>query len=118
MRGKEKNQEIKAKPRPAPEPAIEINGRVMQRNEAKWNWKFTETDSAVMLDVSISKFLETGFIDVDVHPTWIRVTIKMKVLQLMLPCEVNCTGVISERSTLTGNLLVTMLKDNCTGFYI
>ena len=86
------------------------DGRVLQKNQGKWNFKFEETPKTWILDVEISKFIDTSLMDVDVHPTWIRVTIKGKYLQLLLPGDVKVDGVVCERSKLTGHLAVTMLK--------
>ena len=69
----------------------------------------------MVLDVSISKFLDSSFIDVDVHPTYITITIKNNILQLVLEEPVITSQVVCERSRLTGNLLVTMLKQGKDG---
>lgn len=43
----------------------------------------------VILDITISKFLDTSLIDIDVQPLLVRVLIKGKLLQLHLPAEVS-----------------------------
>jgi protein TilB len=98
---------------------LEINygpdGRVLQKNQGKWEFCFHETRESVILEVEISKFMDSSLIDVDVHPTWIRVIIKGKVLQLLLNEEVQTENVSCERSRLTGHLVITMLKASLTG---
>jgi protein TilB len=77
-------------------------GRVMQRNEGKWAWKFIDTEATLAIDVEISKFMDTSLIDVEVKETYIRVVIKNKLLQLMLPDRVleSDDNVVCERSRL------------------
>jgi protein TilB len=45
-------------------PLFASDGRVMQRNQGKWDFKFIDTSDAIILDVTISKFLDTSLIDV------------------------------------------------------
>lgn len=50
--------------------------------------------------------------DVDVQPTYVRVTTKGKIFQLCLPEEVNTSESTAKRSQITGRLLITMPKLN------
>ncbi|KAJ3057130.1 Protein tilB [Rhizophlyctis rosea] len=108
----------KPTPKEDPRKAFEVkanrlfapDGRVLQRNEGKWLFMFHETPDTIVLEVEINKFLDTSLIDVDVHPTWVRVVIKGKILQLVLDEEVKTDDVICERSTASGHLCLTMLK--------
>ncbi|KAI8926626.1 hypothetical protein BC831DRAFT_455977 [Entophlyctis helioformis] len=86
------------------------DGRVLQKNEGKYSFKWTSSAKTITLSVDISKFLDTSLIDVDVHPTWLRIIIKGKILQLLIEEEVHVDGVVCERSRLTGQLAITMLK--------
>jgi protein TilB len=105
------NNNTKSQPKQPDPVAFGPDGRVMQRNQGKWNFSLdTSPPDTIVLDIEISKFLDSSFIDVDVHPTWIRVVIKNKVLQLVLDEEVMTENVVCERSRLTGHLMVTMLK--------
>lgn len=52
--------------------------------------------------------MNTSLVDVDVQPDYVRVTIKGKILQLVLPCEVSTDKSLAQRNVTTGNLLVTM----------
>jgi protein TilB len=45
---------------------------------------------------------------VDVQPNYVRVTIKGKILQLVLPCEVFTDRSVAQRNIITGGLLVIM----------
>jgi len=58
--------------------------------------------------VRVQKHLSTSLIDVDVHPTYVSVVIKSKVLRLRLPAEVACDGTRLRRVTSTGVLVVDM----------
>jgi len=106
---KEKKKVKKARPIFTPD-----GSKVLQRNEGKYPFQFTSTDKLLILEVFISKFLETSLIDVDVHPTWIRVNIKGKDLVLTLDDEVYCddNNVTCERSKCSGTLMITMVKVN------
>jgi len=57
----------------------------------RWDFKLDEADcgTKVVLDVAVSKFLDTSLIDIDVQPLLIRILIKGKLLQLHLPAEVS-----------------------------
>jgi len=106
---KEKKKVKKQKPIFSPD-----GSKVLQRNEGKYPFQFTNTDKLLILEVFISKFLETSMIDIDVHPTWIRVNIKGKDLVLTLEEEVYCddNNVTCERSKCSGTLMITMVKVN------
>ena len=86
------------------------DGRVLQRNEGKHAFKWDIAAKTITLNVEISKFLDTSLIEVDVHTNWLRVTIKGKILQLLIEEDVQTEKVICERSRLTGQLAITMLK--------
>lgn len=54
--------------------------------------------------------METSLLDVDVQPNYVRVTVKGKIFQLALSEEVNISDSSSQRSTITGHLLIVMPK--------
>ncbi|GLH16775.1 Dynein assembly factor 1, axonemal homolog [Gryllus bimaculatus] len=60
----------------------------------------------------LSRHLDTTLLDVDVQPTYVRVTIKGKVLQLVLPDDVKTDSSTAQRSLTTGHLVITMPKVN------
>jgi len=62
----------------------------------------------VILDVACYRFVETSCIDCDVQPDHIRITIKGKQLQLLLPREVSPANSVAKRSQTTGHLVVSM----------
>ena len=63
---------------------------VKQKNEGGWGFRWDEEtkQGCVILDVEIARHLDSSLIDVDVHPTYVSVVIKSKVLRLRLPAEV------------------------------
>lgn len=93
-----------------PEEEIEKYGKVLQRNEGKWDFKIMETKDSVIVDIPAGKYMNMAYIDIDVQPTYLRVTIKGKVLQLRLECEVKPDATTAQRSQVTGNLKITMPK--------
>ena len=62
------------------------------------------------MDVAVQKHLSSSLVDVDIHPTYVSIVIKSKVLRLRLPAEVKATESVAQRSITTGNLLVSMPK--------
>ncbi|KAF7398781.1 hypothetical protein HZH66_006678 [Vespula vulgaris] len=62
----------------------------------------------VILDVGVYRYLDTSYIDVDIQPTYVRVTIKGKILQLTLPCEILVDKSSAKRNVTTGSLVITM----------
>ena len=90
------------------------DGRILQKNEGKWNFKWSETSKTLVLDVEISKFIDTSLVNVDLNEKWVRVTIKDKILQLVTSQDIQVSSVICERSKATGHLLLTMMKSEFT----
>jgi protein TilB len=62
--------------------------------------------------VNLPKFLDSSLIDVDIHPTYVSVVIKGKLLRLTIPSEVKVAESKCQRSKLTGSLKVIMPKVN------
>ena len=54
--------------------------------------------------------MDTSLMDVDVHPNLVRVLVKGRLLQLALPEEVRPDLSISQRSKVTGSLVIQMPK--------
>ncbi len=52
----------------------------------------------------------TTLIDADVQPTYVKVVVKGKIFQLVLPEEVRPDSSYAQRSQTTGHLIVTMPK--------
>jgi len=86
------------------------DGRPFNINQAQVEFKWSETDEYVTLDVACFKHLDTSLLDVDIQPSYIRVTIKDKILQLVLSEEIAPDSSSAQRSQTTGHLLVTMKK--------
>ena len=86
--------------------------RIMQKNEGQWDFSLEEDDrgKSIVLEVDVGKFLDTSLIKVDVQPTFIRLLIKGKLLQLLLPCEVKSDAAVAQRSNATGKLQLIMPK--------
>jgi len=88
------------------------HGEPVSVNEAKVDFLLTESDDDCnfILDVSCYKYLDTSLIDLDIQPWYARVTIKGKVLQIVLFEEVKPDSCTAKRSQVTGHLLVTLPK--------
>ena len=92
----------------------EERGDIKQCNEGGWQFRFDEETQpgSVLLSVPLPKFLSSSLIDVDVHPTYVSVVVKGKVLRLVLPAEVKSEESTAQRSSTTGQLVITMPKVN------
>ena len=56
--------------------------------------------------------MDTGLIDIDVQPSYVRVTLKGKALQIAFGEEVRPDSSAAKRSQTTGYLVITMPKVN------
>ncbi|XP_076838258.1 dynein axonemal assembly factor 11 isoform X2 [Brachyhypopomus gauderio] len=110
-RQKEKMREPNSKTKP-PRALVTAEGRVLNINEAKLDFSLNEDEdnNCVLLDLHVYRHLDTSLLDLDVQPSYVRVTVKGKVFQLVLPDEVKPDSSSAQRSQTTGHLLVTMPK--------
>ncbi|XP_029559797.1 dynein axonemal assembly factor 11 isoform X2 [Salmo trutta] len=94
----------------APRTLITPNGRVMNVNEPKLDFNLTEDgdNNTIVLDLEVYRHMDTSLMDVDVQPTYARVTVKGKIFQLVLPAEVRPDSSTAKRSQITGHLVLTM----------
>lgn len=100
-----------APPKPLTKPVFHPDsGKIMQRNEGNYEFKFEESKTHIDLRVEVSKFLDTNLIDVDVHSEWVSVMIKGKALHLCLPEPVDEKSCEASRSQATGQLLIRMRR--------
>ena len=92
----------------------EEEGKILQCNEGKWEFHFDEESvkGSIILDLHVSRHLDSSLIDLDIHPAYVSVVIKSKVLRLKLPSEVNASLSTAKRSKVTGHLLIEMPKIN------
>ncbi|CAF3547551.1 unnamed protein product [Rotaria socialis] len=105
------SKEEKSEPKPVRQ-YIGNDGYPLNCNEPKVDFKMLESDDDrhVILDVAVFRHMDTSLVDVDVQPLYVRVTIKGKILQLVLPEEVNTTQSVAERSKISGHLVIKMPK--------
>ncbi|XP_028283189.1 dynein axonemal assembly factor 11 [Parambassis ranga] len=106
-RAKETEKEKKPK---APRMLITADGRVMNVNEPKLDFSLTEDEesNSIVLDLALYRHMDTSLLDVDVQPTYARVSVKGKIFQIVLPAEVKPDSSTAKRSQTTGHLVLTM----------
>ncbi|XP_069952300.1 dynein axonemal assembly factor 11-like [Cherax quadricarinatus] len=87
-------------------------GRPINVNSAKLEFHFTEDENnnCFILEVHTYKYLDSSLVKCDVEPWYVRITLKGKVLQLVLLEEVRPDSATARRSQITGHLLITMPK--------
>lgn len=60
----------------------------------------------------LCRYLDTSLIEVDVQPIFVKIVIKGKLFQFVLPEEVATDRSIAQRSQTTGHLVICMPKAN------
>ncbi|XP_018418575.1 PREDICTED: protein tilB homolog [Nanorana parkeri] len=110
-KSKESQSEDKKKVKPQ-RTLIMADGRALNVNEPKLDFSLVddEDNNQFILDLAIYRHLDISLVDVDVQPTYVRVLVKNKPFQLVLPCEVRPDSSAAKRSQTTGHLVVTMPK--------
>ncbi|XP_071218680.1 dynein axonemal assembly factor 11 isoform X3 [Salvelinus alpinus] len=97
-----------------PESRLEAHRHLGEKKKAKerLDFKLTEDgdNNTIVLDLEVYRHMDTSLMDVDVQPTYARVTVKGKIFQLVLPAEVRPDSSTAKRSQITGHLVLTMPK--------
>uniref|UniRef100_H2PR83 Leucine-rich repeat-containing protein 6 n=1 Tax=Pongo abelii TaxID=9601 RepID=H2PR83_PONAB len=83
-----------------------------RKNQEKLRIDFSlkDNEKQIILDLAVYRYMDTSLIDVDVQPTYVRVMIKGKPFQLVLPAEVKPDSSSAKRSQTTGHLVICMPK--------
>ena len=106
--------------------AQQNDGRIKQCNQGKYKFWFEEESeddrgkrkSLLVMRVQIPRYLSISLIDADVHPTFVSVVIKSKILRVILPVEVLSDQAIARRNTSTGYLELVMPKADPNGVLV
>ncbi|XP_040835195.1 protein tilB homolog [Ochotona curzoniae] len=95
-----------------PRVLITEDGKVLNVNEPKLDFslKDDEKHHTIILDLAVYRYMDTSLIEIDVQPTYVRVMVKGKPFQLVLPAEVKPGSSSAKRSQTTGHLVVYMPK--------
>uniref|UniRef100_A0A803XQ58 Leucine-rich repeat-containing protein 6 n=1 Tax=Meleagris gallopavo TaxID=9103 RepID=A0A803XQ58_MELGA len=103
-----------------PESRLETHRYIEEKRKARDNIRGSKTrekplpklvtEEGKILNVNMPKHLDTSLLDIDVQPTYIRVLVKGKTFQLVLPEEVKPDSSSAKRSQTTGHLVVSMPK--------
>ncbi|PSN38717.1 Protein tilB [Blattella germanica] len=90
------------------------NGIPLNVNEAKIPFQLSEDEetNSLVLDIAIYRYLDTSLLDVDIHPTYVKVLIKGKIFQIVFNEEIKTESSTAKRSQTTGHLVLTMPKVN------
>ncbi|NWI98453.1 TILB protein, partial [Crypturellus undulatus] len=112
-RAKDNIRELKKKEKPL-RTLITTEGKALNVNEPKLHFTLEddEENNQFILDLAVYRHLDTSLLDVDVQPTYVRVRVKGKPFQLVLPEEVKPDSSTAKRSQTTGHLIVSMPKAN------
>lgn len=81
-----------------------------QCNEGKWDFRLVDEVADVVLEVDLPRFLDTSLVDVDVHPSYVSIVAKNKLLRLRFSELVHSDAGTAERSKVTGTLRLTLPK--------
>ncbi|XP_075776235.1 dynein axonemal assembly factor 11 isoform X4 [Pelodiscus sinensis] len=99
-----------------PESRLEAHRYLEEKRRVKENIRLhfflqdDEENNQFILDLAVYRYLDSSLIDVDVQPTYIRVMVKGKPFQLVLPAEVKPDSSSAKRSQTTGHLVISMPK--------
>ncbi|XP_074981031.1 dynein axonemal assembly factor 11 isoform X3 [Caretta caretta] len=99
-----------------PESRLEAHRHLEEKRRVKENirlhffLKDDEENNQFILDLAVYRHLDSSLIDVDVQPTYLRVMVKDKPFQLVLPAEVKPDSSSAKRSQTTGHLVISMPK--------
>ncbi|XP_054241265.1 dynein axonemal assembly factor 11-like [Indicator indicator] len=110
-RAKDNVRESKRREKPL-RPLVTAEGKVLNVNVPKLNFslKDDEENNQIVLDLAVYRHLDTSLLEVDVQPSYIRVLVKGKPFQIVLPEEVKPDSSSAKRSQTTGHLVVSMPK--------
>uniref|UniRef100_A0A2K5UBU6 Leucine-rich repeat-containing protein 6 n=1 Tax=Macaca fascicularis TaxID=9541 RepID=A0A2K5UBU6_MACFA len=108
-KNQEKLSERKKKVKP-PRTLITEDGKALNVNEPKIDFSLKDNEKQIILDLAVYRYMDTSLINVDVQPTYVRVMIKGKPFQLVLPAEVKPDSSSAKRSQTTGHLVICMPK--------
>uniref|UniRef100_A0A8C6Z1C8 Leucine-rich repeat-containing protein 6 n=1 Tax=Nothoprocta perdicaria TaxID=30464 RepID=A0A8C6Z1C8_NOTPE len=110
-RAKDSKRESKKKEKPL-RTLITADGKALNVNEPKlyFTLEDDEENNQFILDLAVYRHLDTSLLDVDVQTTYVRVQVKGKLFQLVLPEEVKPDSSSAKRSQTTGHLVVSMPK--------
>ena len=95
---------------PIPPTAHADGSRPSQRNTGRYAFTLVEEGGCWVLTVKAPRHLDTSAIVVDVHPRWLQVAIKERLLVLHVDDEVEVSTVRVQRVTSDGALVVKMRK--------
>ncbi|XP_063306327.1 dynein axonemal assembly factor 11 isoform X1 [Pelobates fuscus] len=91
---------------------VTAEGRILNVNEPKLDFSLAddEENNQFVLDLAIHRHLDISLVDVDIQPNYIKVLVKKKPFQIVLPAEVKPDSSTAKRSQTTGHLVVAMPK--------
>ncbi|XP_066944365.1 LOW QUALITY PROTEIN: dynein axonemal assembly factor 11-like [Macrobrachium rosenbergii] len=112
LQERRKREESSPKKKARPVKLFTPDGRPLNVNAAKLDFsiKEDEENDCFVLDVRTYKYLDPSLVTCDVEPWYVRVTVKGKILQLVLLEEVKPGQAVAKRSSVTGHLVVTVPK--------
>ncbi|KAF5273676.1 hypothetical protein FQA39_LY07366 [Lamprigera yunnana] len=88
------------------------DGTPLNINQPKIAFKFEDRLTEFHLNLIVYRYLDSNLISVDLEPTFVRVSIKGKIFQYVLPEDIHVDKSKAQRSQTTGELLITMPKVN------
>ncbi|XP_048363168.1 dynein axonemal assembly factor 11 isoform X2 [Sphaerodactylus townsendi] len=105
------NRERKKKEKP-PRTLITPEGTVLNVNAPKlpFSLKDDQGNNEFVLDLAVYRHLDTSLLEIDVQPSYVRVMVKGKPFQLVLPAEVKPDSSSARRSQTTGHLVISLPK--------
>ena len=92
------------------------NGHILQTNQANIPFIIRDDDNEhqgmIIIELGISKYIDTTLLDIDVKEDYIRCVVKNKLVQLELPSSIDPNLSKVQRCTISGALIISMYKKN------
>lgn len=112
---KEKKEREKNPEKYKQEPLSEMytkEGEIRQCNEGRFRYRLKEYEDPdySFFEIEVPRHLETSELTVNINPHWVSVRVKKQLTQLKLSEEIVVHESKTERSKITGFLLVTLKK--------
>ena len=95
------------------DPAQYTSSLPSQRNTGRYEFSLTSPASSpqlLVLSLSLPRHLDSSLLTVDVHPLWLQVAVKGKLLVLHCEEEVEASSAVVQRVQSDGRLVVKMKK--------
>lgn len=102
-----------------PDIAYDAHGDALQCNQGNWTFLLEEEEekagaqrkastTTLVLTIHLERHVDIYTVNLDIHPTFIRMISSGKLLQIRFPYEIQSSRAVAQRSKATGKLRIVM----------